>query len=85
MSLSFLPAAQAMWVIAVQVAFPVNSTRETPKINSMVAALKVTVAALAPKINAAPTACKTKGAGYHHYLLSGAVRRSLHHLEEKRR
>lgn len=49
-----------------QKAFQVNSTRETPEINSV-------VAALSPKINAAPTARKTEGAGYR--PLSPAVKR----------
>lgn len=65
-----------------QAAFPVNSTRETPKINSVVAALKDTLVALAPEINAAPQFIKTEGAGY--CPLSWAVERSLHHLEEKK-
>lgn len=56
-----------------QKAFQVNSTRETPGINSVVAALKVTFGSFESKINAAPTARKTEGAGYR--PLSPAVKR----------
>lgn len=53
---SSISTAQTVWIIAVQKALGVNSTRETPEINSV-------VAALSPKINTAPRAGKTEGAG----------------------
>lgn len=62
--------------MATSAAFQASSTRETPKIISQGAALKVAVAAWAPKINAA---ARKSCWGW-----VSAAQSGVHHLEEEK-